>query len=130
MNASSCIDFICLSSNICDNVSKYEVLDVYNNHSDHMPVVLRLCLPTNSHLYSFMHGQPRLAWSISKTNRPKVSHLRWDKGDIHLYQDLTCSQLYPIYTYLSQIDTDSLLINDNNKTLIDDMYANMVSTLH
>lgn len=130
LNASSCIDFICVSSNICDNVSKYEVLDVYNNHSDHMPVVMRLCLPTNSNLYSFMNGQPRLAWSISKTNKPKVSHLRWDKGDIHLYQDLTCSQLYPIYNYLSQIDTDSLLINDNHNMLIDDLYANMVSTLH
>ena len=133
LNCSSCIDFLCVSNTLSDNVSIYKVLDVYSNHSDHLPVSIVLCLPVNSLLHSLMNeelGQNQNIGSKYKGTKPKVSRLRWDKGNIPLYQELTCCHLYPIYTELSHIESNAMLMCNSDSTFIDDVYARVVSTLH
>ena len=138
LNASSCIDFICVSRNMVDNVIRYDVNDAYNNHSDHLPVSVSVCLPVNTVLYQCIDsGNSELLFNAPKShclNQPVNSgnrKLRWDKGNTGLYHNLTYEYLLPIHESLQCMKPFQChpADNDSCRSFINETYTQVVSAL-
>lgn len=143
--AGSCIDFFCVSDNICNNVMRYKVLDMYSNHSDHRPILCQFCVPVQSSLHqyvssgcvNFVNERANANVHASKQSAESEQALRWDLGNVQLYNDLTYQYLYPIYDRLMNYDNmhsvNETNINEGKEAacvFIEQSYNDLTNALH
>lgn len=93
----SCIDFICVSSDIVSTLQEFKVLDLAFNLSDHLPVYTRLSIDLI--MDSGVHGINNCPPINDKRRQYK---LRWDHAkSLPLYYECTRNLLMPLFNRLS-----------------------------
>jgi hypothetical protein len=122
---------MCVSDSLLDCICDYNVIDEAINHSDHLPVALKLTLPVHSSVYKFIqcdfiNANASNGLNISSQCNEKA--LRWDKGDTDSYYYMTGELLYPIYNTLLDCTVSK---NSAGLTidLLDQLYMSTVGAL-
>ena len=98
LGCGSTIDYFLVSDSTGTYVSSCDVLDPDCNLSDHRPIVV--CCK----LGSAYGDSAAVSYSNNAQTSMSVSQLRWDYGDIALYQELTGPQLQSLLDGLMQIE--------------------------
>lgn len=114
LNHRSKIDYF-----LCQNLTTrgFEILDCDVNFSDHLPLSL-LCTVNVNYFIN----------QTDKTNRDIIMQMRWDRGDIKMYEYLTGELLRPILSELNDISTKRY-DNSDLRRLLNDIYSKIVDTL-
>ena len=122
------IDFLCFSKNLKNYEEGYCALDEPLNHSDHLPLALSICFPTNSHIYKFLKTgslkskDPSLSCPVDDAYR-----FRWDHADINMYYNVTGRSLCSIYNKI--IETHDLRDKRQLTDHIESLYQSTVAAL-
>ena len=91
INSRSLIDHFIVSDSLCDNVNTYCTMDVVDNMSDHLPIVMHMSLPMNSTFYSDVQqfiSKPK--WSALTEDALKSYHDARNQSlnDVDISKDL------------------------------------------
>jgi exonuclease III len=127
LNYYSVIDYLCLSESLLNNVTKYNVLHLAVNHSDHLPLIATITLPMQSSLAKYiLSGYEPSYCKLAPCNVSIHKFLRWDKGDTDQYYAMTGQLLYPIYNAVRQsVAVNKVVSND----YIEAVYCKTVDAL-
>ena len=99
----SYIDYFFISNSMCSNLKDFKILDLFNNLSDHLPIMIKLqCLPRDM---DDAESPPK------ELQNSKILHkqLRWDHASLPNYYAYSRSLLQPIFDELVQLNAE--LIN-------------------
>lgn len=117
----SLLDYFCVSVDLVSQVSNVATIDVGNNLSDHLPVVLTLHLPSD---------QSGIYRNENNNINNSLCQLRWDKANLQDYDWYTHCFLDAIgLNYAQTFLNCSVGCTCNKLWLIDDYYKKIVTAL-
>ena len=127
--AYSIIDHFFVSDRSPNHVSSLDVIHDVDNHSDHLPLLMKLersitdaCRSNNSPAVN----------NISSQNAAPIQTLDWSKSNLALYYELTRVELYTLHCLFGSMPLDELQSSRPDffsQKGINDIYRNIVHTL-
>ena len=114
LNVSSKLDYFVFNG---INVTDFDIMDLDNNFSDHLPILVKC----------HVHTTTPLMLDAKCSDSRHVVRLRWDHGDLLAYYNITGQQLEEIFYQLLDIEKGGFTCSDIY--LIDSVYDRIVSVL-